>query len=266
MKEIERRKTARNSDTKSSRRTVKRENILQQDNSSKTLSEKGTEFKAPQARPTTKSFTSDSNTARENSETYENMVIHYVDDVNRSEEVPVEMKVNEMVANEGKNKVVDGLSSDLEKEQNDGNEEVSDTETVKDSVSSQGDSFTNEDDENIEKASKDPKSKVRVVPVEGNRGLRERSGRKTNKLQSKVPNGNQKKPMNSNNGPSRVTNKNTPSTNSKTVKAPVKFSSESSDGNGNDEKSVHVIKEIDIIDGSSNGAQSVGSEDESNET
>ncbi|XP_057721074.1 uncharacterized protein LOC130935378 isoform X1 [Arachis stenosperma] len=265
MKEIEKRKTARNSETKSSRRTVRKENILQ-DNSSKTLSEKGTESKAPLARQTAKSFTSDSNTVSENSETYENMVIHYVDDVNRSEEVPVEMKVNEMVASESKIKVVDGHSSDMEKERNDGNEEVSDTETVKDSVSSQGDSFTNEDDENSEKASKDPKSKVRVAPIEGNRRLRERSDRKTNKQAAKVSNGNQKKPINSNKGPSRVTNKNTPSTNSKAVKAPAKLSSELSDGNGIDEKSVHVVKEIDIVDGSSNGAQSVGSEDESNET
>ena len=97
------------------------------------------------------------------------------------------------VANENKNEVADDRSSDLEKEQKEGNEEVSDTETVKDSVSSQGDSFTNED-ERTEKALKDPKSKVKVNPSESNRGSKERSDRKTNKFQSKVSNSNQKSP------------------------------------------------------------------------
>nr|KYP70562.1 hypothetical protein KK1_009782 [Cajanus cajan] len=109
MKEIEKRKASRNSQTKGSRRTERRENKLHQDNSSKTLNEKGTESKTPKdSRPSANNFISDSNTATENSETYENVVIHYVDDVN----------------------------SDLEKELKEGNEEVSDAETVKDSVSS----------------------------------------------------------------------------------------------------------------------------------
>ncbi|GAU36906.1 hypothetical protein TSUD_331790 [Trifolium subterraneum] len=212
----------------------------------------------------------ESKTALENSETYENLFIHYVDDDNRSEEALVEMKVNE---------VVDNRSIDLEKEQKEGIEYISDTDTTKDSVSSQGDSFTNED-EKVEKATKDPKSKVRVKSLENNRGSKERSDRKANKLQSKVSGSNQKKPINSNKTPSKVTNKNT-STNSKTVKVPVKVSSESSEGIEVDEKPVIAVKEIDILDGSSNGAQvkeidildgcsngahSVGSEDESRET
>ncbi|XP_061373709.1 uncharacterized protein LOC133316032 [Gastrolobium bilobum] len=264
MKEIEKRKASRNSQTKSSRRTERRDNKLHQDNSSTTLHEKGTESKTPQGRPTANDFISDSNTASENSETCENMVIDYVDDVNRSEETLVEMKVNEMVANESKNEeVLDDHFGDLEKEQKRGNEEVSDTETVKDSVSSQGDSFTNED-EKVEKASKDPTNKVEVNPSESNRGSRERSDRKSKKLQSSVSHSNQKKPMNSNKGPSKVTNKNTSSTNSNTVKVPVKVSSESSEGVN--EKLVQEVKELDILDGSSNGAQSMGSEDDSHET
>ncbi|KAK7285544.1 hypothetical protein RJT34_20319 [Clitoria ternatea] len=181
----------------------------------------------------------------------------------RSVEELAEMKVNEMVANGNKNEVADDHSSYLEKEQKEGNEEVSDPETVKDSVSSQGDSLTNED-EKAEKASKDPKSKVKMNPSESNHGSKERSDRKTNKLQSKVSHNNQKKPMNSSKGPSRVANKNTSSTNSKTLKVPVSVSSESSEGG--DEKPVQEVKELDILDGSSNGAQSVGSEDETHET
>lgn len=262
MREIEKRKGSKNSQTKSSKRTERRENKLHQDNSSKTLNDKGTESKTPQDRPVANNFISDSNTALENSETYETLVIDYVDDVNRSEEALGGMKVNEMVANERKNEGLDNHSSDLEKEQKEGNEEVSDTETIKDSVSSQGDSFTNEDDK-VEKATKDPKSKVMVNPSESNRGSRERSDRKTNKLQSKASDSNQKKSINSNKGPPRVTHKNI-STNSKTAKVPVKLLSESSEGV--DEKPVEEVKELDILDGSSNGAQSVGSEDESQET
>ncbi|XP_004493542.1 uncharacterized protein [Cicer arietinum] len=159
------------------------------------------------------------------------------------------------------NEVIDNHSTYLEKEQKEGNEEVSDTDTTKDSVSSQGDSFTNEDDK-VEKVSKDLKSKVKVNALESNRGSRERSDRKTNKLQSKVSGSNQKKPMNSNKGPTKVTNKST-STNSKTAKVTVKVSPESSEGV--DEKPVLEVKEIDILDGSFKGAQSVGSEDESRE-
>ncbi|CAL0326659.1 unnamed protein product [Lupinus luteus] len=263
MKEIEKRKVSRDSQTKSSKRTERRENKLQQDNSSKTLNEKGTESKTPKTRPTSNKFISESITASENSETYENVVIHYLDDVNRSEEELLQMKVNEMAATENKNGVLDDYSSDLEKEQKEGNGVVSDTDTAKDSVSSRADSATNEDDK-IERASKGPKSKVKVNPSEGNRGSRERSDRKTNKLQQKVSNNNQKKPMNSNKGPARATSKNTSLTNSKAVKVPVKVSSESSDGV--DEKPVPEVKEIEILEGSSNGTESFGSDDESHET
>ncbi|OIV92348.1 hypothetical protein TanjilG_10558 [Lupinus angustifolius] len=239
MKEIEKRKVSRDSQsqTKSSRRTQRRDTKLHQDNSSK------------------KKF-SESIIASENSETYENVVIHYLDDVNKSEEV------HEMVANENKNGVLDDHFSDLEKEQKEGNEEVSDTDTGKDSVSSRADSFKNED-EKLEKASKDPKSKVKLNPSDANRGSRERFDRNTSKLQHKVSNSNQKKHMNSNKGPARVTSKNTSLTISKAVKVPAKVSSESSIRV--DKKPFQEVKEIEILDGSSSGAQSVGSDDESHE-
>ncbi|CAL0310045.1 unnamed protein product [Lupinus luteus] len=263
MKEIEKRKVSRDSQTKSSRRTQRRENNLHQDNSSKTLNQKGIESKTPQVRSTSNTKFSESITASENSETYENVVIHYLDDVKKSEEALAEMKVNEMVSKENKNGVLADHSSDLEKEQKEGNEEVSDTDTAKDSVSSRVDSFINED-EKIEKASKDPKSKVKLNSSEGNRGSRERSDRNTSKLQQKVSNSNEKKHMSSNKGPARVTSKNTPLTISKVVKVPAKVSSKSSIRV--DEKLVQEVKEIEILDGSSSGAQSVGSDDESHET
>lgn len=259
MKEVDKRKASRNSQAKSSRRTERRENKVHQDNSSKTENVKETESKT---KPTVHNFVSDSNATSETSETYESLVIHYVDDVNRSDEAPVEMKVNEMVPKENKNDVLDDHSSDMEKGQKEGNEEVSDTETVKDSVSSQGDCIIVED-EKIERISRGPKSKAKVISSEGNRGSRERTNRRTNTVQMKASNNNnQKKPGNSNRGPSGVTNKNN-SLNNKTAKFPAKPSSESSDGV--DEKTVHGIKELDVLDGTSNGTQSLASEDESDE-
>jgi len=58
MKEIEKGRGSKNVQTKSSKRTERRENKLHQDNSSKTFIEKETESK----------------TALENSETFENLV------------------------------------------------------------------------------------------------------------------------------------------------------------------------------------------------
>ncbi|KAK4272556.1 hypothetical protein QN277_021095 [Acacia crassicarpa] len=172
------------------------------------------------------------------------------------------MKDNEMVPKENKNDVLDDHSSDMEKEQKEGNEEVSDTETVKDSVSSQGDSIIVED-ERVEKISRDPKTKVKVISSEGNHRSRERTKRRENTVQMKVSShSNQKKPGNSNRGPSGVTNKNN-SLKNKTAKFPAKPSSESSDEV--DEKPVLEIKELDVLDGTSNGTQSLASEDENEE-
>ncbi|XP_028787240.1 uncharacterized protein LOC114743214 isoform X1 [Neltuma alba] len=259
MKEIDKRKASRNSQAKSSRRTERRENKVRQDNSSKTENVKETESKI---KPTVKNFVNDSNTVSEASETYESLVIHYVDDVSRSEEAPVEVKDNETVPKENKNDVLHDHSSDMEKEQKEGNEEGSDTETVKDSVSSQGDSIMVED-EKVERISRDPRTKVKVISSEGNHRSRERTNRRENTVQMKVSsNSNQKKPGNSNRGHAGVTSKNN-SLHNKTAKFPAKPSSESSEGV--DEKPVQEIKELDVLDGTSNGTHSLASEDESDE-
>ncbi|KAI4348732.1 hypothetical protein L6164_009419 [Bauhinia variegata] len=255
MKESGKKNASRNSQTKNSRRTEKRDNKLHHDNHGKTSNVKETDSKTSLARPTT-TLLSDSNTGSEPSETYEDMVIHYVDDVNRSEGATVEMKVNEMVT---KNGVLNDQSSDLEKEQREGNEEVSDAATIKDSVSSQGDSSVVED-EKVGRASSEPKIEAKVNPSEGSRGSRERSDRTKNKPLTKESHNNQKKPMNSNGGPSTKTSS---LANSKAVKVPAKPLSESSDVI--DENPGRAVKELDVLDGGSNGAQSVGSEDESHD-
>lgn len=258
MKEVDKRKASKSSQTKGSR-TERRGNKVRQDNSPKTGNVKETQSKTKAA---VNNFVSDSNTASEPSETYESLVIHYVDDINKSEEDPVKMKDNEMVLKENKNDVLDNHSTDIEKQQKEGYEDLSDAETIKDSVSSQGDSVIAED-EKLERISKDKKTKVKLMSSEGNRRSREKSDRRENTMHKKVSsNGNQKESGNSNRGTSGVTNKNN-SLNNKTAQFPAKPSSESSDGV--DEKPVQEIKELDVLDGTSNGTRSLASEDESDE-
>ncbi|KAJ7976827.1 Nucleolar gar2-like protein [Quillaja saponaria] len=177
----------------------------------------------------------------------------------QSEEAANSIEVNELIAEENKDEVLDDSSTNLEKEQKQENEEVSDPEIIKDSVSSQGDSVII-DDEKVESPSRDPKSITKMNSSEGNQGSRERSDRKTSKSQSKQSFNNLKKPTNSNVELSRITSKNTSLTNAKIKKDPGRPSSESCDGV--DDKPVPEVKDIDVLDGTSNGTQCVVSDDE----
>ncbi|KAJ7972257.1 Nucleolar gar2-like protein [Quillaja saponaria] len=165
-----------------------------------------------------------------------------------------------MIAKENNDEVLDDSYSNLEIEQKQENEDVSDSETIKDSVSSQGDLLIVED-EKEESSSRDPKSITKMNASEGNQVSRERSDRKTTKSQSEQSHSNLKKPMESNGGLSRVTAKNT-SLNAKIKKVPAKSTSESSDGV--DGEHVLEVKDTDVLDGTSNGTQSVVSDDEEN--
>ncbi|CBI29891.3 unnamed protein product, partial [Vitis vinifera] len=135
-----------------------------------------------------------------------------------------------MVAKENKDEIKDNHSSDLEKEPKPGKEEESDSETRRDSVSSQGDSQT-ADDEKVERASRVPKRIAKKDSSDNHsHASRVRSDRETHKSQSKPLHNTPKKSPKSNKGPSKVTTKNSPNTNSKNMKVPPKPSSESSEG------------------------------------
>ncbi|KAM1096679.1 hypothetical protein TB1_013452 [Malus domestica] len=185
MKEVDKRKTPNTKNTKRTERTERRDNKPNQGNDSKTLNGKEIESKDSYAKTDPSMLVSDSNTGTELSEVNENLVIHYVDDVNRFEEVPQDMKATPMTSKENMD------------------DEVSDCETIKDSVSSQGDSPTLED-EKVERASWVPKSIAKKNFSKSFYGSRERSGSESIKSKSKGLHNTAKKVTNSNNGPSGV--------------------------------------------------------------
>lgn len=254
MKETGRRRT-NNNQSKRTGKSERRDRKPQQ-----TVNVKETESKASHDKPNSSILVSDSNTGTEPSEVYENMVVHYVDDVNRFEEAPQDSKADAMIDKVNKDEILDDHSSDLEKAPKQGNEEESESETIRDSVSSQGDSLTAED-EKVEIASRVPKSVANKNSSEScPRGSKVRSDHETNKSLSKAVNSTPKKPTKVNKGPSRVTTKNSFDKNSKDMKVPPKPSSESSEGV--DDKPVEDVKEIDVLDETSNGTQSVASDNE----
>ncbi|KAJ0041961.1 hypothetical protein Pint_17979 [Pistacia integerrima] len=163
MKEIDRRKP-NNKQSKPSGRTERTDRKQHQENGRKKLYAKETESKALIARGDSVNLVSDSNTGTDPSEVYENTVIHYVDDVNRFEEVSKDFKSSAVIGKMDKDENLDDHSSDFEKQPKQGKEEESDSETTKDSVSSQEDSLI-VDDEKVEKASRVPESVVNKKPL-----------------------------------------------------------------------------------------------------
>ena len=244
MKEIDKKKISNNNQTKRSGRTDRRDHKLHQANFSKNLKAKETRSKASSPTAQSSISVSDSNVGTELSEVYKNMVIHYVDDVNRFEAAPQDLKANAMIAKENKDDVLDNHSTDLETESSMGKEEASDSETIKDSVSSQGDSLTADD--KVERPSS----------VKNNSS----EDHQRNKPQSKAIHNTPKKSIGSIKGPSRVVARSSSKADSQNMKFPSKPSSESSEGADN--KPVKEVKEVDDLDGTSNGAQSFGSDDE----
>ncbi|KAF5725507.1 hypothetical protein HS088_TW23G00230 [Tripterygium wilfordii] len=177
-----------------------------------------------------------------------------------------------MVAKMSKEEIVDDHSSDLLKEPKQGKGEDSDAKTMKDPVSSHGNSLAAEDGM-VERAARVSKINASKDSSEsGHRGSRLRSDTESNKARSKTLNNTPKKSTKSNTGLSKVTNKHSPGKKPKDGKSPSKSSSDSSEGvdeakdigaldeisNGDQS----AVKDIDMLDEISNGAQSVLSDDE----
>ncbi|KAH7519023.1 hypothetical protein JRO89_XSUnG0151300 [Xanthoceras sorbifolium] len=263
MKEIDKR-TPNNKQSRRSGRAERTDRKQHQENGSKKLNGKETESKALIARRDSGNLVSDSNTGTESTEAYENTAVHYVDDVNRTDRVHQDFKSHETIAKVTEDEVLNYHSSDMEKQPKQGKEEESDSETIKNSVSSQEDPLTVED-ENVENASSVPKSITNKNASENSsQGSRVRSERERNKLQTKALGNTPKKSTKSNGGPSEVTTKNSSGNSSSTMKVPTRPSSESSEGV--DDKPVEEFKEIDALDEASNGAHCVGSDNETVDT
>ncbi|GLT88259.1 hypothetical protein SLE2022_062930 [Rubroshorea leprosula] len=245
MKETSKRRTPNNVQSKRTARTERKGNKQHQENGVKALNVKENQSKTSNARLQHGALVSDSNTGSEPSEVYKNMVIHYVDDANRSEEILQDSKVNALTTKVNKNEILDDCSSDLEGDSSQGKEEESDTETIKDSASSQGDSLTNED-EKVERAS-GVDNIVSSMSSSGScaPGSRMGSDGENNKAESKTP--------------KAATNFSSEEM-SRDMKVPTKPSSETSEEVDN--KNFEEMKEIDVSDEASNGAQSIESDNE----
>lgn len=237
MKEVDKRKTPNTNRTKRAGKPEKRDQKPNQGNAVKTVSGKDTQSKASHAKMDSRTVVSDSNTGTEPSEVYENVVIHYVNDVNRSEQAARAPKANQKLSKEIMDDVVDVSSSELDKESKQGKEEVSDSETSKDSVSSQGDSLMAEDEKVEESVMSEKSSTERSFE-----GSKERSD--------------QIKPS-SNQRPSSETAKSSSQGNSKNVIVHSKPSSDSSEGVDN--KYVAEVKGSDSLIETSNCAENIGS-------
>ncbi|KAI9392182.1 hypothetical protein POPTR_006G056800v4 [Populus trichocarpa] len=258
MKETDMRRTPNTNQSKRSGKTERRDRKPNQASNIKGVESKALFLAKPDSSSAV--LVSDSNTGSEPPEVYENLVIHYVDDANRSEEAPRDSKVNPMIAKASKDEALDDHSDELGREANQGKEGEWDSETIKDSVSSQGDSVIAED-EKVENVSRVPKSVSNKNSSEsGPRGSRVRSDRDNGKSRSKAVNNTTKKPAKTNKGLSKVTSKSSFDKNSKDMTVPPKPSPESSEGA--DDKSAEDVREIDVLDEASNGTQSVASDNE----
>ncbi|XP_059668481.1 uncharacterized protein LOC132313633 isoform X2 [Cornus florida] len=172
------------------------------------------------------------------------------------EEASQNSKTHEMVDKETKDEINDH-SSDSEKEPKQGREEESEAETVKDSASSQGDSQTAEEENN----SRIPKRLAKKDSSERRpHSSRVNSDRGTNNSHIKASHNTPKKASKINSGSSKATASNIPDNSSRNMEVPPKPSSESSEGL--DDKPLEEAKEVDILDGASTGARSVGSDNE----
>uniref|UniRef100_A0A2P2MQB6 Uncharacterized protein MANES_09G030300 n=1 Tax=Rhizophora mucronata TaxID=61149 RepID=A0A2P2MQB6_RHIMU len=157
-----------------------------------------------------------------------------------------------------RDEVLDDHSGDLEKETKQGKEEESDSETTKDSVSSQGDPLAAED-EKVERVSRVPNSVSKKDSSENfPRGSRVRS-EQANKSRIKAVNSNLKKIAKPNKGPSRVTVSRSDKS-SGDMKSSSGSLSESSEVA--EDKPVEELKEIDGLDEASNSTLSVASDNE----
>ncbi|KAJ6300497.1 hypothetical protein OIU76_021315 [Salix suchowensis] len=250
MKESDKRRTPSNNQSKRSGKSERRLNQTTKRLESKSLHTK------PDSSSTI--LVSDSNTGSEPSEVYDNLVIHYVDDVNRSEEPPQDSKADSMVTRGNKGDALDDHSGDLDREAREGKEDESDSETTQDSVSSHGDSVT-ADGEKVENVLMVPKTVSNKNLLESGppRGSRVKSDRNTSISRSKAVNNTPKKPAKINKGPLKATSKSSFDKNSKDTRVPPKPSLESSEGV--DDKPAEDVKEIDEA---SNGTQSVASDNE----
>lgn len=208
---------------------------------------KGAVSKASVTRADSSTSVSDANSGKEIPDVYENMVIHYADDVNRSEGTHGNGKTSITASKQHNGETVDDNSVDLDKESSQDKEEMSDSDTGVNSVSSQEEKKVQGTPERASKKS----SKKASLEV----GTKSLEGRAT-KLQPEIVEKNNQISANSGGEPSE----NSSGCLLKSMEFPAKPSSDSAEGI--EQKPAEDCREVDVLDEASNGTQSVGSEDE----
>ncbi|KAE8690000.1 Nucleolar protein gar2-related isoform 4 [Hibiscus syriacus] len=250
------RRNSANVQSKHPGRTDRRNNKPNQGNGGKTLKPKEPESKALRARSDPSSKVSDLNVGSEPTEVYENVIIHYVNDVNRPEETYSDPKGNKMATKIRKDDVLDDCSSDVEGETTQGKEDESDSETTKDSVSSVGDPLTAEDEREgcISRVSNGVHSNN--LTDASSHDSRMGPNHETNKLHSKALKNTPKKSSKFNGAPPKNATK---SPLEKTLKLfPTPFES----SEGSNDKHAEEVKEVDVLDETSNGTRSFAGDNE----
>lgn len=252
MKEIDKRKTPIKNQSKRTPRTERKERRPQQENISKAVDAKETTPKALDTKP--KNVGSESKTDTKPSEVHQNLDIDHVADANKFEETQ-DSKANVIADKEMENGVVNDKCTSLDKDLGYRKEEVSDSETVADSVSSKSDSLTTKE-EKVERASNFPEDVLEDNSSDCSlHNSNEQFDHGVNKPQSCTP----KEKTNSDRDPPIVKNKKSSKSNSRTAKIVPKPSSESSEGI--DYQVVDEVKDIEVLDEALNGVPSIRSPD-----
>lgn len=211
---------------------------------------KGAASKASVAKADSSTSVSRTNSGTETPEVYENLVVHYVDDVNRSEERHGNGTSTITAAKQNNDEILDDNSLDLDEESNQDKQDPSDSDTARDSVCSL-------EEENVQGASKwTSKMMSENVLLESST---ERLDGNADKLQPNIVDNANKLSTKSGSEPSSVSSVNSPDGAPKCTEIPAKPSSEESKGS---EQKLTDDKEEDFLDKASNGAQIFGSEDE----
>ncbi|OWM67204.1 uncharacterized protein LOC116207775 isoform X2 [Punica granatum] len=236
-----------NQKKRSGRTNEKNLNRRQENNGTKGAKGKGTVSKASVARADSSTVVSDTNLGTEAPEVYEDMVIHYMDDVNRSEETRRNGKTSISASKQNDDENLDENSLDVDKESDQDKEKVSDSDSARDSASSHG-------EEKVPGASES--SPVKGSSKSGAEGL----DGKADILHTKVVENTTEKSNKPCGEPSTVSTRSPPDNNLQDMGDPANPSSESSEGV--EQKPAQDDKEVDVLDEASNGTLSVGSEDE----
>ncbi|XP_022967725.1 uncharacterized protein LOC111467165 [Cucurbita maxima] len=245
MKEIDKRKSPIKNQSKRTPRAERKERKPQQETISKTVDAKETAPKALDVKPN--NLVSELNTNTKPAEVHQNLAVDHVADANKFEETHQDSNANAIADRDNENGAVDYKCTTFEKDHR--KEEISDSETMADSVSSKSDSLTMKE-EKVERVSfpenvlEDNSSDCSL------HNSSEQFDHGINKSPSK-----EIQTANSDRDPPRIQNKKSSKSNSRSAKIVPKPSSESSEGT--DYQIVAEVKDIEVLDEALNGVLSI---------